>query len=79
MTVGATLLTVTGRVAVLPAALSESVAWTVAVGLAGPSGKEQSKLPEVSVFEAEPATSAPPVPQLTATESTVSAPGSLME
>ena len=39
------MLTVTVCVAVLPAALSESVAWTETVELAGPSGKVQSKLP----------------------------------
>ena len=79
VTVGATLLTVTGRLAVLPAALSELVAWTVTVGLAGPSGKVHLKLPAVSLLESEPATSWPPVPQLTATELTVSVPGSLIE
>ena len=44
-TVGATLLTVTVCVAVLPASPSESVACTETVELAGPSGKVQSKLP----------------------------------
>ena len=60
----------TSWVAVLPASLSESVAWTETVELAGPLEKVQSKLPELSVLTAF--YFVPFVPQLVATEETVS-------
>jgi hypothetical protein len=72
------LATDTPRLAVLPASLSESVARTVIDGVAGPSANEHLKLPPLLVLLAEPATSPPPVPHEIATESTESAPGSLI-
>ena len=54
----------------LPVSPSESVAWTETVELAGPSGKVQSKEPEVSVLLAFDLFPLPP--QLVATELTVS-------
>src|SRR6187401_67496 len=75
---GATLPTVTVWVAVLLLALSESFTWTDTVGLAGPSGKEQTKLPPLAVVVVVP-TWLPPVPQLTLTTLNVSTPGSVTE
>ena len=49
-TVDATLAIETAWVAVLPASPSESVACAETVEEAGPSGKVQSKLPEVLVL-----------------------------
>ncbi len=72
VTVGATLAIDTVCVAVLPASPSESVACTETVELAGPSGKVQSKLPLVFVFDAFDFV--PFAPQLVATEVTVSRP-----
>ena len=75
-TVGATLLMVTSNSAVLPASRSESVAWAVSVLSASPSAKMQSKVPES--LSNEELSSTPLAPQLTAIESTSSAPGSVM-
>jgi hypothetical protein len=61
---------------VLPAAVSESVACTDTVELAGPSGKVQSNVPDVFVFEAF--VLVPFAPQEVVTV-WVSAPGSLIE
>src|SRR5919197_336228 len=68
--VGATFAIVTTWLAVLPAAPSESVACAETVELAGPSGKVQSKEPEVLVLLAFDLFPLPP--QLVATELTVS-------
>ena len=70
VTVGATFATETSCVAVLPAALSESVACTETVELAGPSGKVQSNEPLVLSFDA--LLFVPPRPQVVATDVTVS-------
>jgi hypothetical protein len=75
--VGATLLIVTDCVSVLPAAPSESVAWTETVEPAGPSGKVQSNEPPLFVLEAFDFV--PLLPQLVATDWTVSTPGSEIE
>jgi hypothetical protein len=76
-TVGATLKIATDCDAVLPASLSESVACTDTVELFGPSGNVQSNEPLVFVFHA--LLEVPNAPQLTATELTVSTPGSEIE
>ena len=78
MTVGATLLTVTASVS-LSEAPSESLTVTLIVGLAGPSGKEQSKLPApVAELNVSAPTWLPPAPQSVASSVNVSAPGSLV-
>jgi hypothetical protein len=75
--VGATLTTVTPLVAVFPGSPSESVAWAVTWGEAGPSRNQHVKLPEVSVLAS--LTLVPPVPQEVLTLWTVSTPGSEIE
>src|SRR6478609_5397031 len=64
---GATLATDTIWDAVLPVSVSESVKLIVTVGVAGPSGNRQLKLPvwlpEKPVTEYEPPTTLPPEPQ----------------
>jgi hypothetical protein len=74
---GATSAIDTACVAVLPARLSESVACAETVELFGPSGKVQSNVPVVFVFDAFDFV--PFAPQLVATEVTVSTPGSEIE
>ena len=55
-TVGATLVTVTGWVAMLLLSLSESVTRILTSGLAGPSGKRHWKVPPLCGVVSEPAT-----------------------
>lgn len=67
----------TPTVLVLLLALSESLTWTLTTGVAGPSGKVQSKLPEpVAASNVAPLRTLP-VSQLSATTANVSVPGSL--
>ena len=77
-TLGATLLIVTLCVSGLPAVAPnpESVACAETVELFGPSGKVQSKLPEVLLLES--LLLLPLVPQLVLTEAIVSPSASLI-
>jgi hypothetical protein len=75
-TVGATFAIETPDAAV-PVAPSESVTCTETVEPAGPSGKVQSKVPDVLVFDA--LLFVPFAPQLVVTELMVSTPGSEIE
>ena len=78
MTVGATLLTVTASVS-LSEAPSESLTVTLTVGSAGPSGKEQSKLPApVVALKVSAPTWLPPAPQSVSSSAKVSLPGSVV-
>ena len=73
---GATLATVTARVSESDAP-SESLTVTLMVGLAGPSGKVQSKLPApVAGLKVSAPAWLPPVPHSVAPSTKVSAPGS---
>ena len=75
---GLTLLTVTASVS-LSGAPSESLTVTLTVGLAGPSGNEQSKLPApVAELNVSAPTWLPPVPHSVAPSVNVSAPGSVV-
>src|SRR4051812_21454111 len=70
--VGLTLLTVTA-IESLSDAPSESLTVTLTVGLAGPSGKEQTKLPApVAVSNVSAPTWLPPVPQVVSSRTNVS-------
>ena len=79
--VGATLVTETVCVSVLPVSPSSSVAFalTTLEVVAEPSGKVHLKEPLVFVFVSERLTLTPLAPQLVETEATLSVPGSEIE